>query len=97
MKAVFISYNQAFHESIIRLLDRNGIRGYTYWETVQGRGSKTGEPHYGNHAWPTLNSSILTIVDEEKAKLLLSLLKKMDTETEALGLRAFQWNIETTI
>lgn len=97
MKAIFISFNQAYYEMIIGLMDRNNIRGFTYWEVVQGRGSKTGEPHYGNHAWPTLNSSILTMVEDEKVDHILGLLHEIDQQTEAQGLRAFVWNIEKTI
>ena len=55
MKAIFISFNQAYYETIVNIMDRNNLKGFTYWDVVQGRGSKTGEPHYGNHAWPTLN------------------------------------------
>lgn len=97
MKAIFISFNQAYYEMIISVMDRNNIRGYTYWETVQGRGSKTGEPHCGNHAWPTLNSAIMAMVDDDKVDNFLDLLHKMDMQTEAQGLRAFVWNIEKTI
>ena len=58
MKAIFISFNQAYYEMILSIMDRNNIRGFTYWEEVQGLGSKNGEPpHYGSHARPT--SSIL--------------------------------------
>lgn len=97
MKAIFISYNQAYQEMIISIMDRNNIRGFTSWESVQGRGSKTGEPHLGSHAWPTLNSSILTIVEDNKVDNFLDLLNKLDKQTEALGLRAFVWNIEKSI
>lgn len=78
-------------------MDRNNLRGFTYWDVVQGRGSKTGEPHYGNHAWPTLNSAIMVMVDDSKVAPFLALLQQMDKKTEALGLRAFVWNIEQTI
>jgi hypothetical protein len=97
MKAVFISFNQAYYETILSIMDRNNIRGFTYWEQVQGRGSKYGEPHYGSHAWPTLNSSILTIIESRQVDNFLDLLKKLDEQTEALGLRAFVWNVEQSI
>ena len=54
MKSVFITFDQAFFERIMALLDRQGCRGFSYWQQVQGRGSKTGEPHYGSHAWPSI-------------------------------------------
>ena len=97
MKARFISFNQAYYEMILSIMDRNNIRGFTYWEEVQGRGSKNGEPHYGSHAWPTLNSAILAMVPDEKVDPFLDLLHKMDLQTEAQGLRAFVWNIEKSI
>ena len=86
MKAIFISFNQAYYEAIVSIMD-----------VVQGRGSKTGEPHYGNHAWPTLNSAILTMVEDEKVDHFLEILHNLDKETEAQGLRAFVWTIEKTI
>ncbi len=97
MKAILISFNQAYYEMILSIMDRNNIRGFTYWEEVQGRGSKNGEPHYGSHAWPTLNSAILAMVPDEKVDPFLDLLHKMDLQTEAQGLRAFVWNIEKSI
>ncbi|MDD3507619.1 MAG: hypothetical protein PHY27_04240 [Parabacteroides sp.] len=97
MKAIFISFNQAYYEMILSIMDRNNLRGFTYWEELQGRGSVTGDPHYGNHAWPTLNSAILTMVEDEKVDNFLNLLHKIDKQTEAQGLRAFVWNIEKSI
>ena len=52
MKSVLITFDQAYYERIIALLDRLNCRGFTYLERVQGRGSKTGEPHFGSHACP---------------------------------------------
>lgn len=97
MKAIMITFNQAYYESILGLMDRNNIRGFTYWENVQGRGSHTGEPHYGSHAWPTLNSAIYTVVEDNKVSHFLDLLQKLDKQTEALGLRAFVMNVEQMI
>ncbi len=97
MKSVFITFDQAFFERIRSTLDRMNCRGFTYLEQVQGRGSKTGEPHYGSHAWPSMCSAIFTMVDDEKVDPLLEVLHKMDKETEQLGLRAFVWDIEKSI
>ena len=97
MKSVLITFDQAYFERIIALLDRLNCRGFSYLEKVQGRGSKTGDPHFGSHAWPSMCSAILTVVDDNKVDPLLDTLHKMDLETEQLGLRAFVWNIERTI
>ena len=35
MKAIFVSFNQAYYEMILNVMDRNNIRGFTYWNEVQ--------------------------------------------------------------
>ncbi len=97
MKSVFIPFNQAYKERIIEILDKLSIRGFTQWETVQGRGTQRGEPHYGDHAWPTMNSAIITIVPDEKVGTLLQRLHELDMKTEAQGLHAYVWNIEQMV
>ncbi|MDR1222876.1 MAG: hypothetical protein LBL07_08375 [Tannerella sp.] len=97
MKAIFITYDQAFHERIIETLTHRNCRGYTRVEQVQGRGSKTGEPHYGSHAWPAMCSAIISVVEDEKVDSVLEELQRMNVQTEQLGLRAFVWNIEKTV
>jgi nitrogen regulatory protein PII len=97
MKSVLITFDQAYYERIITLLDRLNCRGFSYLEQVQGRGSRTGEPHYGTHAWPSMCSAIITVVDDERVDPLLDALHKMDLQTEQLGLRAFVTNVEKSI
>lgn len=94
MKAVFISYNQAHTLQIGEVLDRLGIRGFTRWALTEGRGSNEGEPHYGTHAWPSMNTSILAFMDEGDVRPLLDALKKLDAEAPQQGLRAFVMNAE---
>jgi nitrogen regulatory protein PII len=97
MKSVLITFDQAFHERIIATLDHLNCRGFTLIEQVQGRGSKTGEPHYGSHAWPAMCSAIITVVEDRVVEQLLDDLHQMDAQTDRLGLRAFVWNIEQSI
>lgn len=97
MKSIFIAYDQAHHEKIVDLLTRSNCRGFTAFGTVQGRGSEKGEPHYGTHAWPSLASAILTIVEDSQVDSLLERLHTLDEERPLLGLRAFVWNIEKMI
>lgn len=97
MKAIFIAFDQAYYEQIIAILNNNNVRGFTRWEEVQGRGSKTGEPHFGTHAWPSLNSAMLVMVEPEKVRTLLDQLRKLDLTSDLMGLRAFVWNIEDGI
>jgi len=97
MKAVFISYNQSLTERIQEILNQLSLRGYTQWNDVKGRGTKTGEPHEGTHTWPELNNAHLIIADDEKVPLLLERLQLLNNQNEQQGLRAFVWNIENTI
>ena len=94
MKAIFKSFDQAHKDDVIRILDKHLIRGYTLWEGTQGRGTVSGEPHYGSHAWPSLNNSILTIIDESKVDNLKESLKELDAESPKLGLKIFLWAAE---
>ncbi len=97
MKSIFITFDQAHYEAIIEILDKTNCRGFTTWQEVQGRGSVNGEPHYGSHAWPSLDSAIITVVDDQKVKPVLTALKNLDQSAPALGLRAFVWNVEDVI
>ncbi|MDE6794284.1 MAG: hypothetical protein K2J63_03145 [Muribaculaceae bacterium] len=97
MQAVFIAYDQAHHEAIIDLLEKNSCRGFTSFGEVHGRGSVKGEPHYGSHAWPSLGGAILTIVEDNRLQPVLNQLKALDLSKPRLGLRAFVWPITATI
>ena len=97
MKSIFIAFDQAHKDSVISVLEHNNCRGFSYFEQMQGRGSKTGEPHYGSHAWPSMCSGIITIVDDARVNKVLQELKALDEDSELLGLRAFVWNIEQSI
>lgn len=97
LKTVFIAYNQAYHELILRLLSHQGLRGYTSWERAEGRGTTSGEPHIGSHAWPTMNSAMLVVAPATRVPELLKALKALDDATPDQGLRAFVWSVEATI
>jgi len=97
MKAVMIIYNQAHTEKVDFLMDKLGIKGYTLWENVLGRGSNTGVPHLGTHAWPEINKSMLTIVDDELVDTILDKVKKINAINEEVGIRAFVWDVLKTV
>lgn len=97
MKALFISYNQAITERIEAMLDEVGIRGYTLFPLTHGRGSFTGEPHMANHTWPAMNSTVLAIVDDEKIEPAMAYLREIDADTQLQGLRAFVWDVSSSM
>ncbi len=97
MKSVMIVFNQSNTERVEYMLDTLGIRGFTFFEEVQGRGSLTGEPRRGTHTWPELNSAIITVIDDDKVPTLLETVKKLDLRNEEVGVKAFVWNIEQMV
>ena len=97
MKAIFIAYNQAYGTEIVELLDEHGQRGFTQWKDIDGRGGENGDPHYGNHAWPTQNYAILTIVPDGKAGEIMEALREKDSKYPNLGLRAFLWTVDSMV
>lgn len=97
MKAIFISYNQAYNDEIIDILTSVRQRGYTRWTDIQGKGGFNGVPHLGDHAWPEQNHAVLTVVSDDKVRPILDALKKKDEAAPDLGIRAFVWTVEESL
>ena len=93
MKAVFVSCAQSMFEDVQNIMKDMEIRGFTGWEELMGAGSKDGEPHLGTHAWPSMNSALISVMEDEKATSFLARLKKLDDENKEQGLRAFAWDV----
>lgn len=97
MKSVFIVFNQANTERVEFMLDELGVRGFTFFEQVQGRGTSTGEPRRGTHTWPEVNSAMMCVVTDDQVQELLDNIRRLDKRNEEVGVKAFVWNIETVI
>ena len=97
MKAIFVVYNQAYNQEIVELLEHLGQRGYTVWEEIGGRGSVDGEPHLGNHAWPTQNHAVLSVVEDSLAPSVMDALRQLDADNPKLGLRAYVLPVEAAL
>jgi nitrogen regulatory protein PII len=97
MKAVFIAYNQALSDRMDNALKVAGIKGFSKWTEMLGVGSNTGEPHLGTHTWPSMNSGILTIVEDEKVDPLLNYIRQINKIAEEQGIHAFVWDIERMV
>lgn len=92
-----IFFNQANTERIEFLLDKMEIRGFSFWENVQGRGSVNGDPHRGTHTWPEMNNAVMTVVEDDKVDDLLDNVRRLDKRNPEVGVRAFVWNIEQMV
>ena len=69
MKSVFIVFNQSNTERVEYMLDELGIRGFTLFEQVQGRGTNSGEPRRGTHTWPEMNSAVMYTTRSEERRV----------------------------
>lgn len=92
-----IIFNQAHTERVEYLFDKLGVKGYSLWENVQGRGTYTGVPHLGTHAWPEINKIALTVIPDEIVDSVLDAVKKIDSINDEVGIRAFVWEILKTV
>ena len=92
-----IIYNQTHSERVEYMLDEMGIRGYTKWEDVKGRGTESGEPRMGTHTWPEMNSSTLCVVEDDSVEKLAQSIRSLDQVNESIGVKAFVWDVVRTI
>lgn len=93
MTCVMIVFNQANTARVEYMLDTLEIQGFTFFEQVQGRGTNGGEPRRGTHAWPEMNSAVLTVVEDSQVETLLESVRKLDLRNPEIGVKAFTWNI----
>ena len=89
--------NQSMYDAVMDIMNDMELRGFTGWEELIGRGSKDGEPHLGNHAWPTMNSALISVMEDDKAEKFLAQLKKLDEDNHKQGIRAFAWEVSSMI
>ena len=92
-----MSCNQSMYDEVLNIMNELGIRGFTGWEELIGRGSNEGEPHLGNHAWPTMNSALISVMEDAQAAEYMQRLKQLDVENDQQGLRAFAWPVSDII
>ena len=97
MKSVMIVFNQANTERVEYMLDVLGIKGFTFFEQVQGRGTNGGEPRRGTHAWPEMNSAVITVVRDDQEATLLESVQKLDLRNPEIGVKAFSWKIDQMV
>ena len=97
MKAVFVVCNQSMFDSVQDIMKDMGLRGFTGWEELMGCGSRDGEPHLGSHAWPTMNSALISVMEDAQAAEYMQRLKQLDVDNDQQGLRAFAWPVSDMI
>ena len=66
MKSVFITFDISHKEAVIDLLTHNNCRGFSFFDQMQGRGSVSGDPHYGTHGQPLFSASTAQTIQKPK-------------------------------
>ena len=74
MKMFLIVYCSVADWDIIDTFKQAGIKEYTKMEEVHGEGTET-EPKLGTHTWPGENKALFVAVPDEKASLMIDLIK----------------------
>ncbi len=93
LKMVMISYNSAIEVEVMEILEKCGIKNYTKWTGVNGKGQMSGS-HFGSEVWPGINSVIFSAMETEKAQDLLKHIKDLRAKLGKEGVKAFCWNLE---
>lgn len=89
---VWVVYDVDLEEEVMEALDRAGVGGYTLWERVLGRGSRS-EPKLGTHAWPSWNRALMVALEDPDAEGLWEALRPLCERPQG-GVRAFMWPVE---
>jgi hypothetical protein len=84
---IFVVYDRAIDEEVIELLERLEIRYYTKWKDVSGVGRR--DPHLGNDVWPGLNNTLMVVIEGERGKKFLEMVRALQKSFPSVGLRAF--------
>jgi nitrogen regulatory protein PII len=96
MKLVMIMYNEAINDEVEKILEQNGVEGFTKWTNVYGKG-KTSGPHLGTHVWPKANNVLAVVTEKAAAAKLLKDIRELRKRFAKEGVKAFMWEIEEII
>lgn len=79
MKAVWIMHDIVCTDEIQAVLDDLGVVGFSRWQRMTGRGSRSGT-RMDNHVWPGANAGTLVVLADDLAARLLARLQAMRDE-----------------
>jgi len=84
---IFVIFDRAIDEEVLELLEKLEISYYTKWSDVSGVGRR--DPHLGSDVWPGLNNTLMVVIEEERGKKLLEMVRMLQKSFPSVGLRAF--------
>jgi len=93
MKMTIISFNEAIDADVTSALEAAGMRGFTRFKAVDGRGKSSGF-HDGTEVWPGLNNVLMAVVPDDVAGKMLSAVRRLRETLGTEGVKAFMLPVE---
>ncbi len=92
-KMLLVVYNEAIEPEVMELLDEAGIRNYTQFIGVYGRGESSGM-HMGNDIWPGRNNMLIAVCGPDEARKALAQVSGLRKKLGKEGVKAFLVPVE---
>ncbi|MBD3180171.1 MAG: hypothetical protein GF417_11600 [Candidatus Latescibacteria bacterium] len=96
MKMVLFIYNASIEEEVRQCMKECGVDKFTRFQELHGRGRHS-DPHMGTHIWPSTNSMIMVVCEDERARQLLSRMRELKERFMESGIKAFLLPVEESI
>jgi nitrogen regulatory protein PII len=96
MKTVLVICAPALEGLVMEALAGNGGSRYTKFPYLLGEGGHS-EPHLDNHVWPGSNVGIFVATEDENIKKIVEAIKKIKSEHQKDGVKAFVIPIEEIV
>jgi len=96
MKMLLFIYNASIEEEVRQCMKKCGAEKFTRFQGLHGRGEDS-DPHMGTHIWPSTNSLIMIVCEDERAGKLLNRIRDLKEEFREAGVKAFMLPVEESI
>ncbi len=92
MKLLVMIFEADKEELVFKVLEEQGIQGFTLWSPVHGKGAHS-HPRMGSQVWPGDNTMLLTAVTDPTATAFKELL--LNHPDMKKGIKVFE--LDTTV
>ena len=96
MKMVLFIYNASIEEEVRECMKECGAEKFTRIQGLHGRGEHS-DPHMGTHIWPSTNSMIMIVCEDERGKQLLEKIRQLKEKFLESGIKAFLLPVEESV
>jgi nitrogen regulatory protein PII len=89
MKLLLIIHDVDFDEDVMEALSTCGIKGYTKWDRVLGKGERS-EPKMDNAVWPGFNCCIVAAIEDEIEEKVMESLQTLFSKFGGKRFKVFE-------